>query len=90
MSRHSSYNSHASRLTYNSHDLLTKHCGGGGSPVTKEKQLRERSRTVYEEQRGQKMFTEVLSVDSFQPHEHGIIDRTKAMLREIFVFYETS
>jgi len=52
-SRHSSYNSHASRLSYNSHDLLARGGGGGGAYVgygvganatTKESQLKQRSK----------------------------------------------
>ncbi|CAG7823253.1 unnamed protein product [Allacma fusca] len=47
-SRHSSYNSHASRLSYTSHgDLLGRPFGlGMGPPVTKESQLRQRSKTL--------------------------------------------
>lgn len=50
-SRHSSYNSHASRLSYNSHDLLSgggRHGGGGfGHAITKESQLLQRAKTLY-------------------------------------------
>lgn len=46
LSRHSSYNSHASRFSYNSHDLLSKHASG---PITKEQQLRQKSKAMCEE-----------------------------------------
>ncbi|ODM88178.1 Sodium channel protein para [Orchesella cincta] len=47
-SRHSSYNSHASRLSYTSHDMLAggRH-GGFGQPVTKEMQLIQRAKNLY-------------------------------------------
>ncbi|CAL8142651.1 unnamed protein product [Orchesella dallaii] len=47
-SRHSSYNSHASRLSYTSHDILSggRH-GGFGHPLTKESQLIQRAKTLY-------------------------------------------
>lgn len=50
-SRHSSYNSHASRLSYTSHDILAggRHLAHGpfGQPVTKESQLIQRARNMY-------------------------------------------
>lgn len=41
-SRHSSYTSHASRLTYTSHGDLLGSLGNGKGGITKERQLRER------------------------------------------------
>jgi len=74
MSRHSSYNSHASRLTYNSHDLLTtnKQNFGGhptSSPLTKEQQLRQRSKALFEEETEGKQhsFTQVSNTTSTFP-----------------------
>lgn len=48
-SRHSSYNSHASRLSYTSHgDLLGRPLGIGiAPPITKESQLRQRCMSSY-------------------------------------------
>lgn len=42
-SRHSSYTSHASRMSYTSHGDLLGGLGGNGKEKTKERQLRERS-----------------------------------------------
>lgn len=49
-SRHSSYNSHASRLSYTSHDLLSgegRHGRTLGHTITKESQLIQRAKTLY-------------------------------------------
>lgn len=50
-SRHSSYNSHASRLSYTSHDILAGgRYGHGlpfGQPITKESQLIQRAKNIY-------------------------------------------
>lgn len=42
-SRHSSYTSHASRMSYTSHGDLLGGLGGNGKVMTKESQLRSRS-----------------------------------------------
>ncbi|ODM91688.1 Sodium channel protein para [Orchesella cincta] len=58
-SRHSSYNSHASRLSYTSHDILAggRH-SGFGQPVTKEMQLIQRAKNLYgaETEKGYKQY----------------------------------
>lgn len=63
-SRHSSYNSHASRLSYTSHDLLTggRH-GGFGQAITKESQLIQRAKTLYgDPDKGYKQFDGVSKI----------------------------
>ncbi|EEB14510.1 sodium channel protein type 4 subunit alpha, putative [Pediculus humanus corporis] len=51
-SRHSSYTSHASRMSYTSHGDLLGSFGGNGKGRTKESQLRDRNRALRCSQRG--------------------------------------
>lgn len=51
-SRHSSYTSHASRMSYTSHGDLLGGLGGNGKNRTKESQLRDRNRVLRCSQKG--------------------------------------